>query len=157
VLGTLEAELPAGRLTVISTPPLVAFLTSSAKRTAFLVWKLPSGQTVDKSHLVCAIAEALPKARIAVAMRANREVAQCAHDVLSEPSPSSSSLAYTTVFASPAVMQGAQLWSVPGTLPSPMRTPASLYEMKFGSTRIRAAAENPRPLWSSLAWSRNLG
>src|SRR6476619_4581361 len=66
--GPLKPSWPPA-LTVISTLPLVAFLTSSAKRIAFLVWKLPSGQTVERSHLVCAAAEALANARAAAAMR----------------------------------------------------------------------------------------
>src|SRR5262249_42153965 len=33
---------------------------------AFLVWKLPSGQTVDRSHFVCAIKEVVPRVSTAV-------------------------------------------------------------------------------------------
>ena len=51
--GPLKPSWPPD-LTVISTAPFVAFLTSSAKRRAFWVWKFVSGQTVERSHLTCA-------------------------------------------------------------------------------------------------------
>ena len=55
LLGPFEAEL-ATDFTSISTAPEVAVLTSSAKRLAFTVWKLPSGHTVASGSFSAACA-----------------------------------------------------------------------------------------------------
>ena len=53
--GPLKPSWPPD-LTSISTAPEVAFLTSSAKRLALMVWKLPSGHTVASGSFSVACA-----------------------------------------------------------------------------------------------------
>ena len=55
LLGALEAEL-AARLHVDLDRADGPFLTSSAKRLALMVWKLPSGQTVASGSFIAACA-----------------------------------------------------------------------------------------------------
>src|SRR5262245_48316997 len=101
--GPLKPSWPPA-LTVISTPPLVAFLTSSAKRMAFLVWKLPSGQTVDRSHLVWAAAEVAPSAsaRTAAATRPAHPLPCLLIQLFSPSDPRlSANLAHAELFRKP--------------------------------------------------------
>src|SRR6185503_8096700 len=137
-------------LTVISTLPLVAFFTSSAKRIAFLVWKLPSGQTVERSHLVCAAAEAVASARAAAAMRPIAVLRCLLICVLPKrPKPSSNSLT-SGHCASPTLAQAAQMWCVPAQRKLGMPSSVTAGYSSKVSEYVAGRPEYPAALLSDL-------
>src|SRR6185503_5789170 len=147
--GPLKPSWPPA-LTVISTLPLVAFFTSSAKRIAFLVWKLPSGQTVERSHLVCAAAEALASARVAAAMRPTAVLLCLLIMSLPErPKPSSTSLTLGHC-ASPTLAQAAQMWCLPAQRKLGMPSSVTAGYSTKVSEYVAGRPEYPAALLSDL-------